>query len=80
MPAHPVAKLIEAGVCVTISTDDTFMFGNSLVEEYYALVADLGFSRNDLVRVARNGIETALLDKDQRRAILAELDQIAAAV
>ena len=55
MGEHPIRELIDAGVCVTLNTDDTFLFGNNLEEEYIALAVDLGFSRSELLEVARNG-------------------------
>lgn len=78
MRAHPIRALMEAGVCVTISTDDTFMFGNSLVEEYYALVQELDYSLAELVGLARNGFANALLSDAERTLYLAQLDAIAA--
>jgi adenosine deaminase len=70
--------LVDAGVVVTVSTDDTFLFGNSLAEEYYALSQALGFSNAELVQVARNGVKTALLDDAKRSAIETELDDLLA--
>jgi len=78
MHEHPIRRLMEAGVAVTVSTDDTFMFGNSLVEEYYALSQELDFSRAELIQLARNGFNNALLDDQQRAAFLDELGQFAA--
>ena len=77
MSAHPIRQLMDAGVCVTVSTDDTFLFGNSLSEEYYALVQDLDFSRSDLVQVARNGIRSSMLDDSQIAVLETELDELA---
>ena len=80
MASHPVRRLIDAGVCVTLSTDDTFLFGNSLAEEYYALVQELGFSRAELIEVARNGVTSSMLETSQRAKIEAELDALALAL
>lgn len=79
MSDHPIKRLMDAGVCTTLSTDDTFMFGNTLEEEYAALSMVLGFSRADLIGIARNGFETALLDGERRGRLLAELDLFAEA-
>jgi adenosine deaminase len=78
MKAHPIRRLFDAGVTVTINSDDPFFFGNSLSEEYYALHQDLGFSRAELVRVAANGFKVALLPEHVRRAHLNELAGLAA--
>jgi adenosine deaminase len=78
MRTHPIRRLFNAGVTVTINSDDPFFFGNSLAEEYYALHQDLGFSRTELVQIAANGFRVALLPAHVRRAHLDELARIAA--
>ena len=76
MAEHPIRNLIDAGVCVTVSTDDTFMFGNTLVEEYYALVQELNFTRAELIQVARNGVRVSLLEDSCKQDLDAELDAL----
>lgn len=78
MGAHPLRRLFDAGVKVTINTDDTYFFGNTLEEEYFAAHQALGFSPAELVRLARNGIDVALLPTEEKAPIYAELDAIAA--
>ncbi|HEY5753389.1 MAG TPA: hypothetical protein VIT21_09585 [Chthoniobacterales bacterium] len=73
MAAHPIRKLFDAGVSVTISSDDPFFFGNSLSEEYYALHQDLAFSKAELVTIAANGFKAALLPEHKKKQLLAEL-------
>lgn len=62
MSEHPIRKLFDAGVRCTINSDDPFMFGNTLSEEYYALATDLNFSNQELTKIAANGFEIADLD------------------
>jgi adenosine deaminase len=78
MRAHPIRRLFDAGVTVTINSDDPFFFGNTLTEEYCALHQDLGFTRAQLVQIAANGFRVALLPEHVRRAHLAALARIAA--
>jgi adenosine deaminase len=78
LATHPIRQLLDAGVTVTVSTDDPISFGNTLVDEYVALAMHRGFSREDLVRIARHGFEVALLDEDRRRRLLGELESAAA--
>ncbi len=59
MAHHPIRRLFDAGVRCTINSDDPFMFGNTLSEEYYALATDLGFTHVELARIANNGFEIA---------------------
>lgn len=80
MRQHPIRRMVDAGVRCTISTDDPFSFGNTLSEEYAALALDAGFSRRDLVRIARNGFEVATMPPTVRQAALAELARIESAI
>jgi adenosine deaminase len=76
MSAHPIRQLFDAGVIVTLSSDDPLMFGNSLSEEYYALYQDLHFSKHELIQIARNGFEVALWDEREKKPYLDELERI----
>lgn len=78
MNVHPIRRLFDAGVTVTVNSDDPFFFGNSLLEEYQALHDALGFNRAELVRVATNGFRVALISESQRQAHLATLAGLAA--
>ena len=60
MSEHPIRELFDAGVRCTINSDDPFMFGNSLSEEYYALATDLHFTENELEKTAQNGFDIAI--------------------
>jgi adenosine deaminase len=48
LDAHPIRRLRDAGVLVTVNTDDPKMFGNALAEEYALLQARLGFSADEV--------------------------------
>jgi adenine deaminase len=73
MREHPIRRLFDAGVRCTISTDDPFSFGNTLSQEYAALAMDLGFTRRELARIARNGFAVATMEERARQSCLAEL-------
>jgi adenosine deaminase len=63
-------------VKVTVSTDDPISFGNTLADDYTALVEESGFTRRELVRLARNGFEVALMTEAQKKPWLDVLDRI----
>jgi len=71
---HPIRRLFDAGVKVTISTDDPICFGNRINDEYVALADRSGFSRKELVQIARNGFEVALMPAAQKQPWLDRLD------
>lgn len=73
---HPIRELVDAGVKVTVNTDDPINFGNVLLDDYEALYHYRGFSREELKQLARNGLEIALVDEATRQAWLDELDAV----
>ena len=78
MKEHPIRRLMAAGVRCTVSTDDPLCFANSITEEYETLAGDLAFTRAELAKVARNGWEIADVGADTRKAMLTQIDRIAA--
>ena len=77
MAAHPIRRLFDSGVKVTINSDDPYMFGNTLSEEYYALFQDLNFTERELIDIARNGFEIALWEGEEKDRCIEELNSIA---
>jgi adenosine deaminase len=75
---HPLRTFLRAGVCVTANSDDPFFFGNTLTEDYAALVMEAGFTRQDLLTLVRNGWKVALLPEAAKAPFLAQLNQIEA--
>lgn len=75
LATHPIRQLFDAGVKVTVNTDDPMSFGNTLTDDYAAL-GEHGFTRGELVRLARNGFEVALLSDTQKQPWLDALDAI----
>lgn len=72
--AHPLRALVEAGVCVTINSDDPALFNTTLNEEYLHAVRDCGLSLAQLVTVARNAIRVSYLSDGEKARLLAEFD------
>ncbi|MGO9241576.1 MAG: adenosine deaminase [Bryobacteraceae bacterium] len=56
---HPLRRLYEAGVPVTLNTDDPAMFGTTLEREYEMAATEFGFTGRELREVASNGFEFA---------------------
>jgi adenosine deaminase len=67
--AHPVKKFFDAGLLVTVNTDDPAMFGNSLAQEYQMLEERLGFSQDEVRKVILNGVKAAWLSNDRKKLL-----------
>ncbi|PDP85722.1 adenosine deaminase [Glycomyces fuscus] len=74
---HPLPRMLEAGLLVTLNTDDPTMFGTDLNNEYRAAYG-LGLEAADLVGLAANGVHASYLGVARRHALLAEIADVAA--
>jgi aminodeoxyfutalosine deaminase len=70
---HPLRQMIEAGLFVTLNSDDPPMFGTSLSNEYLVAGRDLGFSPAELKQLAANGVRASFLAEPDKEALLAEI-------
>jgi adenosine deaminase len=79
--AHPLPRLVRAGVPATLSTDDRTVSALTLTGEYARARAALGLSMAELWRLDRHALEVAFLHHDEalRSRLLAEFDAFAAA-
>ncbi len=78
MASHPLRRMMESGLLVTVNSDDPAYFGGYVNDNYVAVAEALGLGRSQLVELARNSFEASLLDDDAKRVRLDELAAIAA--
>ena len=76
---HPIARLRDAGVVVTVNTDDPHMFGTDLDEEYRRLAATFGWGVDDLAALVQAGIAASLLDRPTKARLAEEVAAAATA-
>ena len=76
---HPLPRLLEEGLYVTLNSDDPPMFGTTLADEYRVAARVFGFGREQLAELARNGVQASYLAEERKQALLTEIDTLAAA-
>jgi len=59
---HPVRRLFDAGVLVTLNTDDPPMFHTTLVREYEIARDVFGFTEAELSQLAAQSLQAAFTD------------------
>jgi adenosine deaminase/aminodeoxyfutalosine deaminase len=74
LPDHPVKTMFDAGVMVTLNSDDPAMFGTSLAREYQIAQDLFGFTNDQLRELARNSFEASFLPAEQKLRFLSECD------
>jgi adenosine deaminase len=75
----PIGALLEAGVAVTINSDDPAYFGGYIGENYRQIAAALGLTAGDVARLAVNAINGSFAGDARKRELLAELEAAVAA-
>lgn len=74
LKAHPITALRDAGVIVTVSTDDPPYFHTDMTAEYQGLSESLGWTRDDFDAINRNAMKAAFCDAETRAAMLAKFN------
>ncbi|MFG2892927.1 adenosine deaminase [Streptomyces sp. NPDC048248] len=74
---HPVKEMVEAGVLVTINSDDPPMFGTDLNTEYGVAARLLGLDTDGLAALAKNAVTASFMDGPAKAKLAAEIDAYA---
>jgi len=75
---HPIRQMVDAGLVVTVNSDDPPMFGTELNREYEVAAKLLGLDEQGVAGLAKNAVESSFLDAEGKRALTAEIDAYAA--
>ena len=73
---HPLPDMMEAGLLVSVNSDDPAYFGGYVGENYFALHDDLGFGEQRLAMLAANSIESSFLDDREKTQLLKEIESV----
>jgi adenosine deaminase len=72
LAAHPLRQLDEAGVLVTVNSDDPPLFDTTLTDEYRRLGDAFGYGLDDVERLALNAVRAAFLPEADKARLLTE--------
>lgn len=71
---HPIVAMVEAGVTVTVNSDDPPMFSTTLSTEYEVAARLLGLDEDGVANLARAAVTASFLDRPAQQTLLAEID------
>lgn len=69
-----IAQMVDAGLVVTIDSDDPPMFGTDAVNDFRALARALDYGLPEFASFTRNAVEAAWLDPSDRAVLTATVD------
>ena len=71
--AHPLRRLFDLGLMVTLNSDDPAFFGSDLANEYLLAHTEQGFTRDELRQLAANSIRASFLPEVTKFSWLARI-------
>ena len=71
---HPVRQLYDAGVVVTVNSDDPPMFGTSLNREYEIVADLLDLDERGVAELAGNAVRASFLPDPEKHDLLGAID------
>ncbi len=72
---HPIKKLWDAGLFITINDDDPALFNSNLTHEYKLLVDNYGFDLEQLKRIGFNSITASFLPDEEKENLRQKFTQ-----
>ena len=76
---HPLWRMLDKGLVVTVNSDDPAYFGGYVNQNFRAVSEALGLGRDEIVAIVRNGIEASLMTVKEKSAAFAEIERVLAA-
>ncbi|MDJ0894268.1 MAG: adenosine deaminase [Alphaproteobacteria bacterium] len=77
---HPLRRMMERGLLVTVNSDDPAYFGGYINENYQAVADALGLGVDELGALARNSFAASFLDEPSRAELIASVDRYQAQI
>jgi len=71
---HPLPRLIEAGLYVTVNSDDPPMFGTTLTDEYLKSAAAFGFDEARIRDLVLNAARASFLDEPSKAGLVDRIE------
>ncbi len=71
--SHPLKKLMERGLLVTINSDDPAYFGGYVTDNYLAIAEALNLSIAEICQLAQNSFEASFLDEKEKKRMIKQV-------
>lgn len=78
MRNHPLKKMLDAGLFVTINSDDPAYFGGYVNENFIAVAENLSLTKKEIYLLAKNSFEASFISQAEKQHFLEELGKFEA--
>jgi aminodeoxyfutalosine deaminase len=75
---HPLREMVEAGLVVTINSDDPPMFGTDLTNEYAVAAGLLDLDEAGVAELAKTAVRVSFAEDSVKKTLLTEIDEYVA--
>jgi adenosine deaminase len=75
---HPLRRMMDKGLMVTLNSDDPAYFGGYVNDNYRAVSDALALGRDEITAIVRNGVQASLMSPLEKAKVQAEIDRILA--
>jgi adenosine deaminase len=75
---HPLRRMMDKGLVVTVNSDDPAYFGGYVNENYRAVSEALRLTREEIVAVVRNSVQASLMSAPAKAEALGDIDSVLA--
>jgi adenosine deaminase len=72
---HPMKRLLDAGLCATVNSDDPAYFGGYMNANFEQTVRGLNLSQDDVIQLARNSFEASFVNDEQRQKWIEKMER-----
>jgi adenosine deaminase len=71
---HPLRRMLDKGLKVTVNSDDPAYFGGYINDNFNCIVEALNLEKQHVITLTRNAIEASFLDQDSKQALSKRLE------
>ncbi|HRK38316.1 MAG TPA: adenosine deaminase [Burkholderiaceae bacterium] len=72
---HPMKRLLDAGLCATVNSDDPAYFGGYMNANFVQTVQALGLTESEVIQLARNSFEASFVSPSDRSGLMNKLER-----
>jgi adenosine deaminase len=73
---HPLRRMMDKGLVVTVNSDDPAYFGGYVNQNYLAVAGALRLRREEIAAIVRNGIKASLMTMSEKEQALTDVDNV----